>query len=54
MIVQGFVFKLFGWNNEGGPLDNGVKEYWDDQFKEILSSRKTGQGRYTTGSGKFG
>jgi hypothetical protein len=26
MIVQGLVLKLFGWNNKGGPLGNGVKE----------------------------
>jgi hypothetical protein len=26
MIVQGLVFRLFGWNSQGGPLGNGVKE----------------------------
>jgi hypothetical protein len=36
------VFKLFGWNNKGGPLGNGVKEFVFNQgrfYRETLQVR---------------
>jgi hypothetical protein len=43
MIVQGLVFKLFGWNNKGGPLGNGVKEAWVINLQKYQAQVKQGK-----------